>query len=161
MIRQASMGLRRYWREALAAIAPFVLVSPLWNLVYIWAHISMEWVKNVGGLGIGFAYPFFFLPCFAVSAIAGLAFGIVNARRPLRLAWIFGISMFVANGGMELLMAYSGMADSEWYHCLFHVGHVFLPVATTTAWLRLRYLLRPYRQRLRRLVRVRNEDYWR
>ena len=145
MIRKAIIAVRRYWRETLAAIAPFVLFLPLSYLTSLWGSISMAWINNVEVMawlaqvvGIGFVHLVFYLPNFAVSVIAGLAFGIVKTQRPIRLAWLFGIGMFVANGGVMLLMF-------EWYACLFHLGHVVLPVATTAAWLRLSHAKQPGR----------------
>ena len=144
MIRKAIIAVRRYWREALVAIAPFVLVLPLLILTSQWVSISiswfsagvMEWLVQV--LGKGFIRLFFDLPNFAVSIVAGLAFGIVNAQRALRLAWVFGISMFVAQTVPAFLIN-----PSEWYFCLFNLAHVVLPVATAAAWLRLLHVKKP------------------
>ena len=145
MIRKAVMGVRRYWREALAAIAPFVLLLPLLELTSRW-WISpsimwfkadvMQWLIQI--LGSGFIHLFFNLPIFAASIVAGLAFGIVNAQRARRLAWVFGIGMFVA----QTVPAYL-VNPSKWYLCLFNLAHVVLPVATAAALLRLRKVNHP------------------
>ena len=143
MIRKAIMAVRRHWREELAAIAPFVLVLPLVILTSQWISISIGWFSAgvmkwlVQNLGSGFIRLFSDLPNFAVSIVAGLAFGIV-AQRALRLAWVFGISMFVAQTVPAFLSS-----PSEWYLCLFNLSHVALPVATAAALLRLRQVKQP------------------
>jgi predicted RNA-binding Zn-ribbon protein involved in translation (DUF1610 family) len=96
----------------------------------------MKWLVQV--LGNGFIRLFFDLPNFAVSVVAGLAFGIINKHRALRLAWFFGIGMFVAQTVPAFLSN-----RSEWYLCFFNLAHVVLPVATAAALLRLLQLKQP------------------
>ncbi len=92
----------------------------------------MKWLIQV--LGMGFIRLVFDLPNFAVSIAAGLAFGIVNRERALRLAWFFGIGMFVAQTVPAFLSN-----RSEWYLSFFlcNLAHVVLPVAAAAALLRL------------------------
>lgn len=138
MIRKTIMSARRHWREALAAVAPFVLLLPLLTLTAQWTSISIGWFSAdlmkwlVQVLGRGFIRLVFDLPNFAVSIVAGLAFGIANRERALRLAWFFGIGMFVAQTVSAFLPN-----RSEWYLCLFNLAHVVLPVAAAAALLRL------------------------
>lgn len=144
MIRKVIIAAQRYWRETLAAIVPFLLVLPLLTLSANWISISMGWFSAgvmkwlVQALGSGFIRLFFDLPNFAVSIVVGLAFGIVNAQRALRLAWVFGIGMFVAQAVPAFLSN-----RSEWYFCLLNLAHVVLPVTTAAVWLRLVQVKQP------------------
>lgn len=141
MIRIAITGVLRFWREALAAVAPFMLLLPVLAITSQWISIAVGWFSSgvmtwlVQVFGIAFVRLFFELPTFGVSVIAGVAFGITGKKRGLRLAWIFGIGMFLAQTTVALLTS-----PSEWYLCLLNLGHVALPVAATWTLLRV---LRP------------------
>ena len=144
MIRKAFNAVRRHWQEVSVAIAPFVLLMPLLNLTSHWISISLPWFKAdsmkwlVQILGQSCPSLVFALPNFAVSIAAGLTFGIANKQRALRLAWIFGIGMFVAQNVPSFLTN-----RPEWYLRLFNLAHIALPVATAAAWLRLIQVKQP------------------
>ena len=141
MIPKAGMGIRRYWREALAALAPFIFVLPLlsaitmrWFYAVEWLFVDvLKWPVPVFGFHLVFD-----LPSLAVSVVAGLVFGIVKTQRPIRLACVFGISMFAAWIGPALFIQIL-----DWRLGLFSLTRAVLPVATTAVWLRLFPVKRP------------------
>ena len=124
--------------DVLAAIAPLVLLLPLVELTSLWISISMKWLsldamKSLGPVvAKSVIHLFFDLPNFAVSIVAGLAFGIASRERALRLAWVFGMGMCISQTLPVFLTKEAG-----WPLYLFNLAHVALPVATAAAILRL------------------------